>query len=347
MMMLRKDSIVALCCVLLGGCTRSTRSTVVLRDSGTVQRANSTSHAPAQKPETMSLLGRPLYAHPIGPDLTKLKDDLAAAEADQAAHPEDPAKIVWVGRRLGYLWRMNDAIDVFTKGIRKFPQYAPLYRHRGHRYISIRQFDQAIADLEKAAQLIRGQPDEIEADGMPNERGIPLTTTGFNVWYHLGVARYLKGEYEGALRSFQATMKYTRNLGDNVVAVSDWMYLTLRRLGRHDEAAAILGPIQPHMDIIENRAYHQRLLMYKGQIEPVEVLDVKSASGLEFATLGYGVGYWYLHAGQTETAMKVFRQVVESLYWPAFGYIAAEVELARERDRTEKLSFRARKNPRY
>ena len=76
-----------------------------------------------------------------------------------------------MGRRLGYLWRYQDAIAMFSKGDRAHPNNPKLYRHRGHRYITVRQFDRAIADFEKATTLIKGTPDEIEPDGAPNPTG--------------------------------------------------------------------------------------------------------------------------------------------------------------------------------
>ena len=92
------------------------------------------------QPEVISLLSRPLYPIRDPEKLVKLEADLEAAREELVRDPDDPAKIVWVGRRLGYLWRMNDAIAVYTEGIAKHPSYAPLYRHRGHRYISVRRF---------------------------------------------------------------------------------------------------------------------------------------------------------------------------------------------------------------
>ena len=70
--------------------------------------------------------------------------------------------------------------------------------------------------------------------------------------------------------------------------------MTLRRLGRKDEADRILEPIHPDMTIIENRAYHRRLLMYKGLLKPEELLSEKDATPTDIATQGYGVGNWYL-----------------------------------------------------
>ena len=281
--------------------------------------------------ECVSLLGRPLHAHTGSTQTQKLKADLAAARGALAEDPTDPERIVWVGRRLGYLWRIHDAIDVFTQGMKAHPDYAPLYRHRGHRYISLRRFDEAIADLERAATLIEGKPDEIELDGMPNARNIPLTTTAFNVWYHMGLAHYLKGDFEAALSAYRKTMTFAKRYDDNVVATTDWMYMTLRNLGRDTEAAALLQAITPKMEIIENQAYHRRLLMYKGLVSPDTLLDLEHATDLDLATLGYGVGNWYLLNGQKNKAREIFERATNGPYWPAFGFIAAEVDLARLR----------------
>src|SRR5690349_9576180 len=76
--------------------------------------------------------------------------------------------IIWLGRREAYLGYYEDAIQTFSKGIILHPVDARFYRHRGHRYITLRCFDKAIADLEKAATLIKDKPDEIEPDGLPN-----------------------------------------------------------------------------------------------------------------------------------------------------------------------------------
>lgn len=281
------------------------------------------------KPEVVSLLGRPLFASPPGGDQAKLEDNLAKARAELEADPNNPAKIVWVGRRLGYLWRIHDAIEVYSKGIEAHPTYAPLYRHRGHRYITLRQFEKAAADLERAASLIEGKADEVEEDGQPNAKNIPLTSTAFNVWYHLALAQYLLGDFEGAWRGWQETMKHCRGYDDNVVAVTDWMYMTLRRLDRNAEAAALLEDIKPGWEMIENTAYHRRLLMYKGLLQPEDLLKTENASELDVATYGYGVGNWHLYNGNRAKAVEVFERVIAGPYWPAFGYISAEVDMAR------------------
>jgi len=283
-----------------------------------------------------SLLGRPLHALPPDADREKLQSQLAAAEADLSAHPGDPAKIVWVARRLGYLWRIEEAIEVYSKGLKDHPDYAPLLRHRGHRYITLRRFDKAVADLERAAELIEGKPEEVEQDGMPNARNIALTTTAFNVWYHLGLARYLRGEFGLAVPCFQTAMKLGRGYDDNLVATTHWLYMSLVRLGRDSEAAALLEPISPGMEIIENDSYHRCLLVHKGLLEPSTALDVPATSGVDLATVGYGVGFRYLYTGRPATAQETFERVVAGPTWPAFGFIASEVEIFRSRQAKHK-----------
>ncbi len=283
---------------------------------------------PLDGPEVTTSFGRPLFAKPPG-DLPKLTENLAAARAALAQDTDSAERMVWVGRRLGYLWRIREAVNVFSLSVSIHPDHAPSYRHRGHRLITLRRFDDAIVDLEKAAALIDGKPDAIELDGAPNALDIPLTTTAFNVWYHLALAHYLKGDFEGALAGWRETMKYVGRFDDNLVATTDWMYMTLRRLDRPDEAAALLEPITSDMDIIENHAYHRRVMMYKGLISPSRLIDPDRAGELDLATLGYGLGNWYLFNGETKEAVKQFKRIVAGPYWPSFGYIAAEVELTR------------------
>ncbi|MEM1094681.1 MAG: tetratricopeptide repeat protein [Bacteroidota bacterium] len=280
--------------------------------------------------EATSLLGDPLVRTAFSDERqTTLEADLAAAEAAYAAHPDSLEAAVWVGRRLGYLWRYQEAIDAFTEGLATHPDAPELYRHRGHRYLTVRNLDAAVADLERAAQLIDGTPDEIEPDGAPNAAGIPTSTLHTNIWYHLGLGYYLQGRFDDALDAYAQCMAASTN-DDMWVATADWMYMTLRRLDRDAEARELLAPVTPEMALLENHAYHRRLLMYKGLLAPDSLLRVEddADADLTFATQGYGVGNHYLAEGDTARADALFRRVLASDYWPAFGYLAAEAELA-------------------
>ncbi len=292
--------------------------------------AASTIALPAQtsKPEATSLSGKPLMVPATIPNKQKLDADLAQAEKTLAANPKDAEAIIWVGRRLGYLWRYNDAIAMFSKGIELYPNNAKFYRHRGHRYLSVRQFAKGQADFETAAQLIKGQPDEIEPDGAPNPAGKPRSTLQFNIWYHLGLSYYLQGNYAKAYDAYVECMKVSNN-DDSVAATSDWMWMTLMHLNRKADAAKVLERITPTMDILENGSYHRRLLMYKGLDKPEALLDTTKADDTTIATQGYGVGNYYFVTGNTAKAREVFQKVTSGGGWNAFGFIAAEADLQR------------------
>jgi hypothetical protein len=124
-------------------------------------------------------------------------------------------------------------------------------------------------------------------------------------------------------------MRVSRVNDDMLVATSDWLYMTLRRLKRDDDARAALEPITAQMDVIENMAYHARLLMYKGQRTPESVLNLNTADDVQIATQGYGVGNWYLVNGDRAKAREIFDRVLAGRAWTAFGFIAAEADTQR------------------
>lgn len=291
-----------------------------------------TAQEPTPPAEAISLLGQPLYPPSLPPSRKHaLETELAEARAAYEQNPDDPERIIWLGRRTAYLGRYREAIQIYTDGINKHPNDARLYRHRGHRYITVRQLSNAIADLEKAVTLIRGQADQIEPDGQPNKYNVPTTTLHFNIWYHLGLAYYLTGDFRNALRCYRQCMKVSRWNDDALCATSHWLYMTYRRLGRVNEAAAVLKPIRQRMTILENHTYHQLLLMYKGQITPERLWASLKEDDLDAATVGYGIGNWHFYNGRPTQARAFFRQVIERPNWAAFGFIAAEAELARSK----------------
>lgn len=264
------------------------------------------------------------------PDATRTEREeaLARARADYEKNRDSADAIIWLGRRTAYLGRYPEAIDIFSEGIRKHPGDARMYRHRGHRYITLRQIDAAIGDLQKAASLVRGKPDEVEPDGLPNARNVPTGSLQSNICYHLGLAHYLKGDFERARNVYEPCNTLSVN-ADRLVSTTHWLYMTLRRLGRTEEAAEVLQPAGPSLDVIENVAYHKLVMMYAGDISPDELVREDPAT-TDGTTILYGVGNWYVYNGQPEKARPIFERIVSGSQWPAFGYIAAEAEIARQ-----------------
>jgi tetratricopeptide (TPR) repeat protein len=251
-------------------------------------------------PEVVSPLGAKFYARPDE------KNAVAEAEQKLAADPTNVELLIALGRAQVGVLRLRDAIATFTRGIALDPDNARLYRLRGHRYISSRQFERAVTDLERAAKLDDKQ---------------------FDIWYHLGLAHYLKGNYARAAEAY-ARARDCATKDDNVIAASNWLYASYRRQKKTVEAARALERIRPDMNVQEDKMYFALLLFYKGLKQESEVFP-GTLNDLETATIGYGIGNWHLYNGRPARAKEVFQRIVAGKEWAAFGFINAENELAR------------------
>ncbi len=283
-----------------------------------------------QPPSVTSLLGRPLTPPVIAPEAqSRMEAQLATARAAWEKDRDNADALIWVGRRAAYLGHYREALKIFTDGMLRHPTDARMYRHRGHRYLTVRDIDSAIADFEKAASLIAGQPDQVEPDGQPNARNVPTSTLHSNIYYHLALGYYLKGDFSKAADTWMKARDVVRN-ADNLVAASHWIYLSLRRAGRTAEAAAVLAPITAGLEVIENGSYHQLLLMYKGERTPEDVLKA-AGEGSGGSAVRYGVSAWYLINNQRREASALWASILEGTDWASFGYLAAEAEVAARR----------------
>lgn len=257
-----------------------------------------------------------------------MEAQLATATADLNKNRDNVDALIWVGRRTAYLGRFRDAIALYSEGIKAHPNDARLYRHRGHRYLTVREIDLAISDFEKAVSLITAtgaQPDEVEPDGQPNARNTPTSTLHSNIYYHLGLGYYLKRDFVRAADAWRKARDVVRN-ADNLVAASSWLYLALRRAGQTEAAAAVLLPIDSRLDVIENGSYHSLLLMYKGERTPEEILKAAGEEGSAATAVRYGVSAWYLLNGKRREAQQLWAQILDGTDWPSFGHLAAEAE---------------------
>src|SRR2546427_9088190 len=102
---------------------------------------------------------------------------IARAESALAADPRSVERIIQLGVAQSGVRQYREAIQTFTRGLTIAPNDAMLYRWRGHRYISLREFDRALDDLT---------------------RGSRLDSTNYSIRYHLGIVRYSRGDFAGA-----------------------------------------------------------------------------------------------------------------------------------------------------
>jgi tetratricopeptide (TPR) repeat protein len=273
--------------------------------------------------QALSLQGETFYA--AEPN-DRTRANLETARKNYASDPNSADNIIWLGRRIAYAEDYRRAIEVFSEGISKFPDDPRFHRHRGHRYISIREFDRAIADFEKAAQLMQGIPIRVEPDGLPNAQNIPLTTTQGNVWYHLGLAYYLKQDWPNALASFRSGYDLGGN-DDNLVSTGHWIYMILRRMGNDEEAAIALNELSIDMNIIENMSYHDLCLLYKGEMA-LENMMTANGDDPSNAAVAYGIANYFYYNGDRQRSDEMLQRLVSGSSWSSFGFIAAEADLA-------------------
>ena len=269
---------------------------------------------PIQTIETITILGDTLHSPEIKDG--KSFDQFKSAKTRYFDNQNNAEALIWYGRRTAYLGYFQEAIKLFTLGIKNHPDDARFYRHRGHRYISTRQYDKAISDFKKAVLLTDGKVDQLEPDGLPNTKNIPLSTLHGNIWYHLGLAYYLKNDMKNALKAFN-NRSVTHKYDDNIVSGGHWLYMINRRLGKIDKSSAVINEVHKDMDIIENMSYHQSCLFYKGELQESEMEMDEVAL--------YTLANWYVYEkNDTIKAKEYYQNLLEKGNPYSFAYIAGE-----------------------
>jgi tetratricopeptide (TPR) repeat protein len=249
------------------------------------------------------------YRSPAGVEYRSLPDTdaIRSSRAALAADPKNITRIIDLGVAESGARQFREAIATFTRGLEIEPNNALLLRWRGHRYLSVREFDRAFADLT---------------------RGSTLDSTIYGNWYHLGVVQFVRGEFSAAAASFAKAQPIAPDAGE-LAGSTDWLWMSLSRAGRGPEAKAMLDR-RPDNKPVTN-AYTRRLQLYRGEIGPDAVVTAADTDEVQVATLSFGLGNWYLIRNDNAQARRWFERSVQSGGWPGFGFIASEAELRRLR----------------
>lgn len=310
-------ALLATAAALLVGCGQP-------RDAGRQGVAGLPAGDPTASPQATSLLGESLFA---------LEDTTGAveeADAGLAADPEDVDLLIAAGRVRRNFWQYRQAMALYTRALELAPEDWRPYRYRGHRYISVREFDNAVEDLERARALA------------------PLN---WDVSYHLGLAYYLSARFEDAADEYARCLALADDAAareadspefrscsangndpESLVAMTEWAVRAALRAGRAEWAESLLAEIPLDLGIEENLAYYHDLLLYKGAMTPDQLLNPGADAPYRRETVGYGVANWYLMKGDTVRAVELLEELVRDPWWPGFGRIASEADLARLRN---------------
>lgn len=275
--------------------------------------------------EGTSFAGTPLVRNPV--DATRLAELDALIEPLEAKDSLTEDEYIELGRLYIGANRFRDAIELYSRGLEEHPESFKLRRHRGHRYINVRELDKAIVDLEEAVELIGSEHgDALEY----NASGEPTATYEHWTWYHIGLYHYLNEEWAEAAEAYRKCVD-TATSNPTRVGATDWLYNAYRKGGMHDEAAAAIAAIPADLDTNREHPYFKRVMVYKGELEPGDVIDAdKPASewnGFDI-TAGYGIANWYAFNGDTATGERIHRKILETPFWNAWAYVVTDREYA-------------------
>jgi tetratricopeptide (TPR) repeat protein len=235
---------------------------------------------------------------------------VAAFERAIALDPKVAAFHLGKCRALAAASRHTDAIPACTEALRLRPDDAEALRDRGHYYLNLGQVEPALADLTKAAHLAN------------TDRG---------VYYHLGVAYYVKGDFTQAAVAYQSCLD--NSTGADTIECIAWLYPSLLRAGRSTDAAALLDRVQADPAITGHPGWYlDRLLLFKGlRTEEQVAANLNSEGALSVSSIGYSLGLWHLLNGRPQRAREYFEKAVATNFGPAWGYRCSEAELKRMR----------------
>ena len=278
--------------------------------------------------EGVSLLGAPLRppALPEGP--------VRVADSALSRSPNDPELLLAAAGARATAWRFREAIALYSRGVTQFPDDARFLRFRGHRYLTVRQFEDGRRDLDRAAAM---------------------DSTNFDVVYHQGLAHYLLGRYDRAADAYAKCLGFASNDAlrareaqgayragyrscmriatdpEARVSMTDWAWRANARAGRTAEANRLLGTIAESMTVTTNRSYYENLLMSKGTRSADEVLQWARSDSVRFSTSGYAVAAWLVMRGDSARGWTLMEEIARGPHWNGFGAMGGEVDLVRRR----------------
>ena len=267
----------------------------------------------AGMPVPASLPAPAIAAGIVAQQQRKHDEALAAFAKADAIDPGDAGTQLLKCRSLAGVRKYDEAIGACSESLRLKPDQTEVLRDRGHYYLNAGKAEPALADLQRAATLA------------PRDRG---------VYYHLGLAHYLLGDFANAAKAYEGCVATS---SDDALRIEcqAWLLPSLMRAGRKDDAKKLLAavPVAPMGGHPGN--YLDRLLLFKGTRTEAEIAATMAAEGaLSEASVGYSIGVWHLLNGRTDRAREYFNRAIATKYSQAWGYRAAEADLKRLDGRT-------------
>ena len=215
-----------------------------------------------------------------------------------SADPMNPNLYREAGLELLKENRVDEAVELFSKGLVYNPFDAVMRFWRGRKFIGREDYGMSASDLKLAATI---NPEDWEC------------------WYYLGVACYLGGMYEEAKVAHGKSRALMLKYGVKAVpATTDWYWMICMKLGLTDEAQAVLENVYPGMET-EDGDYLARTLLYKGYYKPENFIEdrMKEIANPERPRiyeqmLTYGLANYLHYQGRDEEAIPLLKSLAET-----------------------------------
>lgn len=237
----------------------------------------------------------------------------------QSRIDKDPENYeLWLEKGLHLIYVLDkpkEARDALNQGLYLNPFSADCHHRRGRKYITEGRYKEALADIIMAARI----------DHDNNEH-----------WYYQGVAAYLSKYYMIAETAFKRATDLMIEQGiDEYVAPIEWLWLTLQKLGKKEEASELVAPITWDTPCIpRSLSYKRRILLYNGTIKPEDFLDredikTRDRPDLYLISELYGLGNYYYIIGEVEKSNELLLEARDvPTFHGAFAYQQACNDLA-------------------
>ncbi|HLJ50367.1 MAG TPA: tetratricopeptide repeat protein [Bryobacteraceae bacterium] len=258
---------------------------------------------------------------PLGTKFYSLPDEkgvVAAALKASSADPKNADLLLKLAQAQASVWQDREAVDTCTRAIAIAPNNAQLYIERGHRELPLREFTKARDDLNHAVSLDAKQ---VEA------------------YYHLGLSHYFLQEFDESADAFRHAVDLAPNT-DSRINSTNWLYASLRRANRPEDAAKAAAAITPDMTNKEPHTFFYLSLvrLFQGRMKESDALPPEpprdgsdTEAELRFDTVAYGIGNWHLYNHEAAKAQEYFRRVTQGKVWITWGFVGAELEVLRAR----------------
>lgn len=246
--------------------------------------------------------------------------DLETANIVYVSAPFKESSYSWRGRREGFLGNYAKAIEIFTEGMKLFPDSYALYRYRGYFLVRNYQYEDGIKDLRRAEELIENENVSPVQDGIPGRTNFSPSTYKRNIFYYLAESSMATGDYNTVIEYMDnaSESNQLRDKDDFLVSTSFYKYMAMRKLGRHEEADQLIKAIPTGLDIISSRDYYDAIQYLQGRYTRTQYVERADSLGL------YTVAMVDMFEGRLADAKEIFTVVTNNNHK---GYWLAEVEL--------------------